>query len=382
MKLFSQTHVGSFALKHRVVLAPLTRMRTEPGNVPGDLMIEYYTQRASEGGLLITDATAVAPLGIAYVDAPGMWTREQVAGWKRVVDAVHAKGSLIFVQLWHAGRQAHAANTGGLTPVAPSALRSLEHAAIRDGQGQIVEAELPVPRELATDEVAAIVEQFRQSAMLAKEAGFDGVELHAANGYLFEQFLLDGSNHRTDAYGGSLENRAKFLFDTLDAVVDVWGPGRVAVRLSPSGTYGTMSDSDPHATFGYVAGRLNGYVLAYVHVIEPRIRGIDEREAAESEVSSKDIRRVFKGTLVAAGGFTRESAEQIVIDGHADLVAFGRMFLANPDLPERLRTGMPLNRYDRSTFYGGDARGYIDYPFATSRVSVRQAAEAATGEPA
>ena len=382
MKLFSQTRVGSLALKHRVVLAPLTRMRTEPGNVPGDLMVEYYAQRASEGGLLITDATAVAPLGIAYVDAPGMWTREQVAGWRRVVEAVHAKGSPIFVQLWHAGRQAHAANTGGLTPVAPSALRSLEHAAIRDGQGQIVEAELPVPRELATDEVAAIVEQFRQSAILAKEAGFDGVELHAANGYLFEQFLLDGSNHRTDAYGGSLENRAKFLFDTLDAVVGVWGPGRVAVRLSPSGTYGTMSDSDPHATFGYVAARLNDYALAYVHVIEPRIRGIDEREADESDVSSKDIRRTYKGTLVAAGGFTRESAEQIVLDGHADLVAFGRMFLANPDLPERLRTGMPLNRHDRSTFYGGDARGYIDYPFATRQVSMRQAAEAATGEPA
>lgn len=382
MKLFSQTRVGSLALKHRVVLAPLTRMRTEPANVPGDLMVEYYAQRASEGGLLITDATAVTPLGIAYVDAPGMWTQEQVAGWKRVVSAVHAKGSPIFVQLWHAGRQAHAANTGGLTPVAPSALRSLEHAAIRDGQGQIVEAELPVPRELASDEVAAIVEQFRQSAMLAKEAGFDGVELHAANGYLFEQFLLDGSNHRTDAYGGSLENRAKFLFDTLDAVVGVWGPGRVAVRLSPSGTYGTMSDSDPHATFGYVAARLNGYALAYVHVIEPRIRGIDEREADESDVSSKDIRRVYKGTLVAAGGFTRESAEQIVLDGHADLVAFGRMFLANPDLPERLRTGMPLNRHDRSTFYGGDARGYIDYPFATSLASKRQAAEAATGEPA
>lgn len=382
MKLFSQTRVGSLALKHRVVLAPLTRMRTEPGNVPGDLMVEYYSQRASEGGLLITDATAVTPLGIAYVDAPGMWTREQVAGWKRVVNAVHAKGSPIFVQLWHAGRQAHAANTGGLTPVAPSALRSLEHAAIRDGQGQVVEAELPVPRELATAEVAEIVEQFRQSAMLAKEAGFDGVELHAANGYLFEQFLLDGSNHRTDAYGGSLEKRAKFLFDTLDAVVGVWGPARVAVRLSPSGTYGTMSDSDPHATFGHVAARLNDYALAYVHVIEPRIRGIDDREADESEVSSKDIRRVFKGTLVAAGGFTRESAEQIVIDGHADLVAFGRMFLANPDLPERLRTGMPLNRHDRSTFYGGDARGYIDYPFAASRVSARQAVEAATGEPA
>lgn len=369
MKLFSQTRVGAMELKHRVVLAPLTRMRTQSGNVPGDLMVEYYAQRASEGGLLITDATAVSPLGIAYVDAPGMWTREQVAGWKRVVDAIHAKGSHIFVQLWHAGRQAHPANTGGLTPVAPSALRSLEHAAIRDEQGNIAEAELVMPRELETHEVAGIVEQFRQSALLAKEAGFDGIELHAANGYLFEQFLLDGSNRRTDAYGGTIEKRAKFLFDTLDAVVGVWGPGRVAVRLSPSGTYGSMSDSDPHATFGYVAARLNDYDLAYVHVIEPRIRGIVERESDESEVSSKDIRRVFTGTLVAAGGFTRDSAEQIVLNGHADLVAFGRMFIANPDLPERLRTGLPLNRYDRATFYGGNAHGYTDYPFAPSRPS-------------
>ncbi|OAJ55015.1 alkene reductase [Paraburkholderia ginsengiterrae] len=369
MKLFSQTNVGTLNLKHRVVLAPLTRMRTEPGNVPGDAMVEYYAQRASEGGLLITDATAVAPLGIAYVDAPGMWTRDQVAGWKRVVQAVHAKGGHLFVQLWHAGRQAHPANTGGLTPVAPSALRSLEHAAIRDEHGDIAETELVVPRELETDEIAGIVEQFRQSAILAKEAGFDGIELHGANGYLFEQFLLDGSNHRTDAYGGPIENRAKFLFDTLDAVVGVWGPHRVAVRLSPSGTYGTMSDSDPHATFGYVAARLNGYDLAYLHVIEPRISGIVERESNESEVSSKDIRRVFKGPLVAAGGFTRDSAEQIVIDGHADLVAFGRMFIANPDLPDRLRHGLPLNRYDRSTFYGGDTRGYTDYPFASSHAS-------------
>jgi N-ethylmaleimide reductase len=366
MKLFSQTRVGSLQLKHRVVLAPLTRMRTEAGNVPGDLMMQYYAQRASEGGLLITDATAVSPLGIAYTDAPGMWTREQVAGWKRVVDAVHAKGSHIFVQLWHAGRQAHPANTGGVTPVAPSALRSLEYAAIRDEQRNIAEAELVVPRALETHEIPAMVEEFRHSAMLAKEAGFDGIELHGANGYLFEQFLLDGSNHRTDAYGGAIENRARFLFDTLDAVVGVWGPGRVAVRLSPSGTYGTMSDSDPHATFGYVANRLNDYALAYLHVIEPRIRGIDERETNDSDVSSKDMRRHFAGTLLAAGGFSRESAEQIVADGHADLVAFGRLFIANPDLPERLRTGSPLNRYDRSTFYGGDARGYTDYPFHAS----------------
>lgn len=360
-KLFSHTKVGHFDLQHRVVLAPLTRMRTEPGNVPGDLMVDYYAQRATDGGLLITDATAVSQLGIAYVDAPGIYTEEQVEGWKRVIDTVHAKGARIFLQMWHAGRQAHPANTGGVTPVAPSPLRSLEHAAIRDESGQVSEAELIVPRPLETAEIPVIVEQFRRSAELAKQAGFDGVELHGANGYLFEQFLLDGTNHRNDEYGGSIENRARFLFDTLDAVVSVWGPARVAVRLSPSGTYGTMSDSNPHATFGYVAGRLNEYDLAYVHVIEPRIRGIVEKETTDVDVSSKDIRRIYKGTIIAAGGFTGESAEQIVVDGHADLVAFGRMFISNPDLPERLRTGASLNRYDRSTFYGGDARGYTDY---------------------
>lgn len=369
-KLFSHTKVGHFQLQHRVVLAPLTRMRTEPGNVPGDLMVEYYAQRATDGGLLITDATAVSQLGIAYVEAPGIYTEEQVKGWKRVVEATHAKGARIFLQMWHAGRQAHPANTGDITPVAPSALRSLEHAAIRDENGEIAEAELIVPRSLETHEIPGIVEQFRRGAVLAKQAGFDGVELHAANGYLFEQFLLDGTNHRNDVYGGSIENRSRFLFDTLDAVTSVWGPGRVAVRLSPSGTYGTMSDSDPHATFGYVAERLNEYDLAYVHVIEPRIRGIVEKEESESDVSAKDIRRIYKGTIIAAGGFTRENAEQVINDGHADLVAFGRMFISNPDLPERLRTGAPLNRYDRSTFYGGDARGYTDYQSLSADVAV------------
>ncbi|ANB77048.1 alkene reductase [Paraburkholderia phytofirmans OLGA172] len=360
-RLFTPISVGPFELKHRVVLAPLTRMRTEAGNVPGDLMVEYYSQRSSDGGLLITDATAVSPLGIAYVDAPGIYTQAQVDGWKRVTDAVHAKGARIFLQLWHAGRQAHPANTNGQTPVAPSAIRAYEHAAIRDERGNIVEVEQLVPRALDTREIADIVEQFRQGAARAKEAGFDGVELHAANGYLIDQFLLDGSNHRTDAYGGPIENRARFLFEVVEAVVSVWGAGRVAARLSPCGAYGTMSDSDPHATFGYVASRLNNYTLAYLHVIEPRIRGNEDTVASDSAISSKDLGRLFTGTIVAAGGFTAESAEQILRTGDADLVAFGRMFVSNPDLPERLRTGAPLNAYDRSTFYGGDGRGYTDY---------------------
>jgi N-ethylmaleimide reductase len=368
-KLFSSTKLGPFQLKHRVVMAPLTRMRTEAGDVPGDLMVEYYSQRASDGGLLIAEATAVSSLGIAYAGAPGIYTEAQARGWKRVTDAVHAKGARIFLQLWHAGRQAHPANIGGRLPVAPSALRAYEHSAIRDENGSIVEVEQIVPRALALDEIPGIVEEFRHGAVLAKQAGFDGVELHAANGYLLDQFLLDGSNRRTDAYGGPVQNRARFLFETLDAVVSVWGPGRVAVRLSPSGSYGTMSDSDPHATFGYVAERLNAYDLAYLHVIEPRIRGNDDVDPHDAAVSTKDMRRIYKGTIVSAGGFTREAAEQILGAGDTDLVAFGRLFISNPDLPDRLRTGAPLSRYDRSTFYGGDARGYIDYGFHTEQAA-------------
>jgi N-ethylmaleimide reductase len=344
-------------------------MRTEPGDVPGDLMVEYYTQRASRGGLLIAEATAVSPFGIAYAGAPGIYTDAQVAGWRRVTDAVHAKGGTIFLQLWHAGRQAHPANMHGERPVAPSEMRSEEHSAIRDEHGNIVEAEQVMPRALETAEIPAIVEQFRHGAALAKDAGFDGVELHAANGYLIDQFLLDGSNQRTDSYGGSVENRARFLFEVLDAVVSVWGTGRVAVRLSPSGAYGTMHDSDPHATFGYVAQRLNQYGLAYLHLIEPRVRGIVDVDANENAVSTKDLRKIFGGTIITAGGFTGDSAEAALNSGIADLVAFGRSFISNPDLPERLRLGIALDEYDRTTFYGGDARGYTDYTSCTGRMA-------------
>lgn len=363
LTLFTPTTVGPYDLQHRVVLAPLTRMRADLNNVPTDLMVEYYAQRATQGGLLIAEATAVSPLGIAYVDGPGIFNEAQAAGWERVTDAVHAKGARIFLQLWHAGRQAHPANIGGETPIAPSAIRALEHAAIRDALGNIVEAEQVMPRALAIDEIPAVVEEFRRGAELAKTAGFDGVELHAANGYLLDQFLLDGSNRRTDAYGGPVENRARFLFEVLDAVRSVWGDGRVAVRLSPSGTYGTMSDRDPHGTFGYVASRLNSYALAYLHLVEPRVRGNEDTVAQDTDVSTRHLRPLYHGTIIAAGGFTGDSAELMLRNGTADLIAFGRTFIANPDLPERLRIGAPLNSYDRATFYGGDARGYTDYAF-------------------
>lgn len=361
--LFKPTLVGPYAMTHRVVMAPLTRMRTDAQNVPGDLMVEYYSQRASAGGLLISDATAVSPLAFAYVGAPGIYTQAHVQGWRRVTDAVHAKGGRIFLQLWHAGRQAHPANIGQVRPVAPSAIRAYEHSAILNERGDVVEAEQVVPRALSFEEIGTVIDEFRHAATLAKEAGFDGVELHAANGYLFDQFLQDGSNHRNDAYGGTLENRSRFLFDVLDAVTSVWDAERVAVRLSPGSSYGTMSDSDPHATFSYVVRRLENYGLAYLHVVEPRVRGNEDVEASASALSAKHLRRIYRGTIIAAGGFTDVSAQQIIEAGDADLVAFGRAFISNPDLPERLRVGAPLNAYDRATFYGGDARGYTDYAF-------------------
>ena len=314
------------------------------------------------GGLLISDATSVSPLGFAYVGAPGIYTEAHTHGWRRVTDAVHAKGGRIFLQLWHAGRQAHPANIGGDLPVAPSAIRAYEHSAIHDENGQIVEVEQVVPRALAIEEIPGVIEAFRHAAALARRAGFDGVELHAAM-VICPKFLQDGSDRRTDAYGGSLENRARFLFEALDAIASVWDAGQIAVRLSPGSSYGTMSDSDPHATFGYVARRLDGYGLAYLHVIEPPVRGNDDIDAASSAVSAIDLRQVFKRPLIAACGFTADSAHRIIEAGDADLVAFGRLFISNPDLPERLRVEAPLNHYDRSMFYGGDARGYTDYSF-------------------
>ncbi|NWE20071.1 alkene reductase [Pseudomonas sp. P7548] len=361
-KLFSATQVGTLNLTHRVVLAPLTRLRTEAGDVPGDLMVEYYTQRATQGGLLIAEATSVSPMGIAYALAPGIYTDAQVAGWKRVTDAVHAKGASIYLQIWHGGRQAHPGNLDGAQPVAPSAIRGEEKSVIRDGDS-IAEVDQVVPRALRLEEIPGVIEEFRRGAERAKAAGFDGVELHGANGYLPDQFLQDGSNHRDDAYGGPIENRTRFMLEVVEALISVWGGNRVAVRISPSGQFGTMSDSNPAATFGYLAEALNRFGLAYLHVIEPRIRGYEDIELNVPAVASKSLRGIFKGPILAAGGFSQDTAEEILAAGDADLVAFGRLFISNPDLPERLRSGAPLNDYDRNTFYGGRGEGYIDYSF-------------------
>jgi len=359
-KLFSQVTVGSHRFSHRVVLAPLTRMRAESGARPGPLMAEYYAQRTSEGALLIGEATIAAPEGNGYLGAPGLYDDSQIAGWKLVTDAVHAKGGKIFLQLYHAGRQSNAQlQPDGGRPVGPSEV-------LHGGVAYTEAGWVPnTPnRALETAELPAIVDSFRAAAERGVKAGFDGVELHAANGYLFDQFLQDGSNKRTDAYGGSIANRARLLLDTTRAVIGVWGADKVAVRLGPSGSWGDMSDSDPQALFGYVGTELNKLGIAYLHLIEPRIAGnVEDASRDQKPVAAQSLRGVFHGPIVVAGGFDGDSAEAILQSGDADLVAFGRHFIANPDLPERLRKHLPLNPYDRPTFFGGTEIGYTDYPF-------------------
>jgi N-ethylmaleimide reductase len=364
-KLFKPIQVGPMELKHRVVMSPLTRSRSvQPGDIPGDLMREYYTQRASDGGLIISEATTISITARGWYGAPGMYSDDQVAGWKKIVHAVHAKGGRMFSQLWHTGRSSHVGMTNGAAPVAPSVVPEYygpKTTAMASTPGGWF---TPSPhRELGNAEIPGIVEDYRKAAERAKAAGFDGVELHAANGYLPDQFLQDGSNKRTDAYGGSIENRSRFLLEVVRAMVSVWGGDRVAVRIGPSGTWNEMSDSDPIALFEYVAKQLNRFDLAYLHIIEPRIKGNVLVAEGQGHIASARLRKIFTGKIIAAGGFEPDTAEAAVRDGDADLVAFGRYFVSNPDLPERIRLGLPLNAYDRDTFYTFDARGYTDYPF-------------------
>jgi N-ethylmaleimide reductase len=356
--LFSPVNIGPYQLSHRVVMAPLTRMRSDPGDIPSDLMIEYYSQRTSKGGFIISEATPVSIRGYGYAGAPGIYSDRQIAGWRRVTDAVHVKGGRMFLQLWHVGRQSHTdLQPNGEAPVAPSAIAAEGYAYTNEG-----EVPFSMPRALALEEIPGIIEEFRAGAERALSAGFDGVEIHGANGYLPDQFLQDGTNKRTDEYGGPIESRARFLLEITQAAISIWGADRVGVRLSPSSTYGSMSDSDATATFGYVAGQLDRLGVTYLHLIEPRIKGIEEIAKGQAPIAAQQLRQKFSRILIAAGGFNGESAAAIVAAGDADLVAFGRHFIANPDLPERLRRKLPLNRYDRSTFYGGDGRGYVDYP--------------------
>jgi N-ethylmaleimide reductase len=359
-QLFQSIQIGMMPrLSHRIVMAPLTRMRSvQPGDIPGILAVEYYAQRASEGGLIITEATTISFTGRGYLGAPGIYSDEQVAGWKKVTDAVHAKGGRIVLQLWHVGRASHVDMTGGQTPVGPSVVPYQGQAFTKNGW-------VPVSpnRALKTEEIAGIVDAFRRSARRAELAGFDAVEVHAANGYLLDQFLQDGSNKRTDAYGGSIENRARLLLEVTAAVISVWGKDRVGVRLGPNSIFNGMSDTNPDRTFGYAADELRKLGIAYLHLIEPRIDGNIATKEGLPPVAAARLKKIFKGIVMAAGGFEPDTAEEIIEKGDADLVAFGRHFISNPDLPSRIKLGQPLNPYDRATFYGGDARGYTDYPF-------------------
>jgi N-ethylmaleimide reductase len=363
--LFMPFQLGPYELANRVVMAPMTRSRAGEGGVPTELMAEYYAQRAG-AGLIVTEGSQVSPQGVGYPSTPGIHTDAQVAGWRRVTDAVHAQGGRIFLQLWHVGRVSHPSmQPGGELPVAPSAIGIAGE--LYTGQGM---KPFVTPRALETDEVAGVVQQFADGARRAYAAGFDGVELHGANGYLIDQFLRDGANHRTDRYGGSVENRVRFLEEVTAAVVDVWGGERVGVRLSPMGLVNGMSDTDPVATFGYAAYALNRFNLAYLHVSETI--GQQERRSADGSFVvlsggsdeprvSPVMRAIFRGPFIANGGYGGETGNAAIAARQADLVAFGTPFLANPDLPERLRAGAPLNTPDRATFYGGDEKGYTDY---------------------
>ena len=359
-KLFTPIRVGAFGLKHRVVLAPLTRMRAElPGNVPGALMASYYAQRATQGGLMISEATYISRQGNGGYASPGIETDEQVSGWRNVVDAVHAKGATMLLQLWHAGRASHPSlQPNGEAPIAPSASGAIVRALLEHGPEESTPA-----RAISTEEIPGIVGQYARAAQQAKAAGFDGVELHAANGYLIDQFLQDGVNRRTDDYGGPIGNRARFLVEVVDAVTAIWGVDRVGVRVGPSNSFNQIHDSDPQALFSHVAGCLSARSIAYLHVIEPRIAGNTEA-GDQTPLAAAALKRVFTGAVIAAGGFDADGARDMLERGDADLIAFGRSFIANPDLPERIRLQLPLNAYDRPSFYYGGARGYNDYPRA------------------
>jgi N-ethylmaleimide reductase len=363
--LFSPLQVGPYELQHRVVMAPLTRMRAaRPSLAPRPLNAEYYAQRATPGGLIIAEASPVVATGFGNPGVPGIYTEAQLAGWRAVVDAVHAKGGIIFLQLWHVGRVSHSSfQPGGALPVAPSAVAISSEFKAMTADGKVVDYE--TPRALETSEIPVMIEAYRQGARNALAAGFDGVEIHGANGYLVEQFLQSRSNLRTDRYGGSIPNRVRFLLEVTQAAIDVWGANRVGVRLSPYGIANGSGEAEPMPLYSHAIEQLNPLGLAYLHFIEPRSSGAGRAEVNWQGVPSAMVlyRPIWKGVLITAGGFTGEAAEAAIAEGHADAIAFGRIFIANPDLPLRLLHGYPLTPYDRKTFYGGDVAGYTDYPF-------------------
>ncbi len=345
-KLFEPLKLGDLELPNRIVMAPLTRSRSGESRVPNDLMVEYYEQRAS-AGLILTEATAVTPMGVGYADTPGIWSREQTEGWTKVTKAVHRKGGRIFSQLWHVGRISHPMFLQGAQPVAPSAIKPAGHVSL---VRPITDYE--TPRALETDEIPAIVNAYRAGAENAKAAGFDGVEIHAANGYLIDQFLQDGTNKRNDVYGGPIENRARLLLEIVDAVLEVWPAGRIGVHLAPRGDSHDMSDSDKLATFTYVAKELDKRGIAFICT----------REYVGDDSVMPALRKAFSGVFIANEKMDQKTASDLLERGDADAVAFGKLYIANPDLVERFAAGAPLNDPRPETFYQGGAEGYTDYP--------------------
>jgi len=348
--LFEPLAVGAIKLPNRIIMAPLTRCRAGAGRVPTALMAEYYAQRAS-AGLILSEATSVSAQGVGYPDTPGIWSEAQVEGWTQVTQAVHAAGGRIFLQLWHVGRVSDPYFLNGERPVAPSALAPQGHVSLLRPLREFV-----TPRALNTAEISGIVEDYRKGAENAKRAGFDGVELHGANGYLLDQFLQDSTNQRTDRYGGPIANRARLLLEATDAAISVWGADRVGVHLAPRGDAHSMGDSAPLRTFGYVAEQLGRRGIAFIFT----------RESLGENRISPSLKKSFGGVLIANEGFNRETAEQVIAAGEADAVAFGKDFIANPDLPRRLQLKVPLNPYHSETFYGYGLKapetGYTDYP--------------------
>lgn len=353
--LFQPIDLGAIRLKNRIVMAPLTRNRAGQGNVPTESNAKYYAQR-STAGLIVSEATQISPQGVGYPNTPGIHSPEQIKGWEKVVNAVHENDSKIFLQLWHVGRISHSSlQPGNALPVAPSAIKPHE------GMAMTYEGmkDFETPRALELNEIPGIVKGYQEAAQNALQAGFDGVEVHAANGYLLDQFLRDGSNHRQDEYGGSIKNRCRLVLEVLNAVLEVWPANKVGLRISPSGTFNAMSDSDPEALFTYLLDQLNDYNLAYVHVVE--INEADLRHGGRC-VQTTLLRKAYQGNFILCGDYTAERAKQAIEDNLAQAVAFGKLYIANPDLPKRLELNASLNTPDLNTFYGGNDKGYTDYP--------------------
>ncbi|WP_027059794.1 alkene reductase [Mesorhizobium loti] len=367
--LFDPLKAGDLTLANRIVMAPLTRNRS-PNAVPGDLAVTYYSQRAT-AGLIVTEATAISHQGQGYADVPGLYGADQLAGWKRVTDAVHNAGGKIVVQLWHVGRISHdSLQPGGGKPVSASAIRAKSKTFLvkPDGSGEFVETS--EPRALETAEIPGIVDDYRRAAKAAIEvAGFDGVEIHGANGYLIDQFLRSGTNHRTDNYGGSIENRTRLLFEVVDAVTAAIGAGKTGIRLSPVTPANDTSDAEPQPLFNHVVAGLGSRGLAFIHVVEGATGGARDFQQGDKPFDYAELKATYRkaggqGAWLVNNGYNKELAEKAVGDGYADLVAFGKLFIANPDLVSRLKQNVELNAPDTATFYGGKAKGYTDYPTA------------------